>query len=51
MTLPADLIRYLSTLVLSGGDHDGQPLAVLSWERRFIHGAFRTRRDAARRTR
>ena len=47
MTLPANLIAYLQTLTLTGGDHDGQPFTVLPWEKRFVHGAFRTRRDAA----
>ena len=46
-TLPADLIAYLGTLTLSGGDHDGAPFEVLSWERRFIRGAFRVRGPAA----
>ena len=36
------LIAYLETLELVGGDHDGKPMVVLPWERRFIRGAFRT---------
>ena len=40
MTLAADLIAYLGSLVLSGGDRDGQPFTVLPWERRFVRGAF-----------
>ena len=43
----ADLIRYLGTLTLAGGDHDGAPFTVLPWERRFIRGAFRVRGPAA----
>ena len=40
MSLPAELIRFLSELTLSGGDHDGDPFTVLPWERRFVQGAF-----------
>ena len=43
----AELIRYLETLVLAGGDHDGAPFEVLPWERRFVRGAFRVRGPAA----
>ena len=46
-TLPSKLIAYLGTLTLSGGDHDGSPFEVLSWESRFIRGAFRVRGPAA----
>ena len=38
--LPAALIDYLGSLVLAGGDHDGEPFTVLGWERRFVRGAF-----------
>ena len=38
---------YIGALTLSGGDRDGEPFAVLPWERRFILGAFRTEGDAA----
>ena len=47
MTLAADLIRYLGTLTLSGGDHDGQAFVVLPWERRFVRGAFAAMGPAA----
>ena len=40
MSLPADLIAYLGSLVLSGGDHDGEAFRVLPWEARFVRGAF-----------
>ena len=40
MSLPAELIRFLSELTLAGGDHDGQPFTVLPWERHFVRGAF-----------
>ena len=39
-TLPADLIRFLSGLVLTGGDHDGELFEVLPWQRKLIRGAF-----------
>lgn len=42
-----ELIDYLGGLVLAGGDHDGEPFAVLPWERRFLRGAFRRPGDAA----
>ena len=37
---PADLIAFLGTLELSGGDRDGEVFSVLPWEKRFIRGAF-----------
>ena len=40
MTLAADLIRYLGSLELSGGDHDGEAFQVLPWEKKFIREAF-----------
>ena len=40
LSLPADLIAYLSGLTLSGGDRDREPFTVLPWERRFVRGAF-----------
>ena len=40
MSLPSDLIAYLGSLTLSGGDRDGEPFTVLPWERRFVRGAF-----------
>ncbi len=39
-TLSRALIDYLAGLTLAGGDHDGEPFAVLPWEKRFIRGAF-----------
>ena len=39
-TLGAALIDWLGKLTLSGGDLDGQPFTVWSWERRFIAGTF-----------
>ena len=42
-----DLLAYLQTLVLKGGDHDSEPFCVLPWERRFIKGAFGTDGDSA----
>ena len=47
MSLSADLIEFLEGLTLSGGDHDGEPFAVLPWERRFVRGAFRVKGSAA----
>ena len=41
------LVDYLGGLVLAGGDHDGQPFAVLPWERRFVRGAFAVSGPAA----
>ena len=41
------IIDYMSTLTLKGGDHDGQPFKVLSWEKKFVNGAFRTPGDSA----
>ena len=40
MSLAADLIAYLGSLTLAGGDHDGERFTVLPWERRFVRGAF-----------
>ena len=40
------LTEYVGGLVLAGGDHDGEPFAVLPWERRFLAGAFRGSGDA-----
>lgn len=41
MNYPNAIIAHLERLTLSGGDLDGQPMTVWSWERRFIRGAFR----------
>ena len=43
--LPARLILYLESLVLSGGDHHAEPFEVLSWERRLVRGAFGSQGD------
>ena len=40
MTQAGAIIRYLETLILSGGDHDGEPFKVLAWERRFIQNGW-----------
>ena len=40
------LIDYLGGLTLAGGDRDGERFEVLSWQRRFCFGAFRTAGDA-----
>ena len=47
MSVAGDLIEYVGSLTLVGGDHDGQPFTVLGWERRFIYGAWRGSGDAA----
>lgn len=41
------LIKYLSGLEVSQGEGVGESLKLLPWERRFIHGAFKTDGDAA----
>ena len=41
------ITRYLETLPMVGGDHDGEPFEVLPWERRFVNGTFRTADDSA----
>ena len=47
MTLGRDLIAYLGGLRLAGGDHDGELFRVLSWEARFVRGAFGVSGDAS----
>lgn len=47
MSLGNRLIGYLGGLTLSGGDHDGEPLVVLGWEKRLLRGIFRRTGDAA----
>ena len=47
MKLGPELIAYLGGLVLTGGDHDGEPFEVLPWEGRFIRGAFKVKGPAA----
>ena len=39
-TLAEELIAWMGTLTLSGGDLDGELFAVWPWERRFLRGAF-----------
>ena len=46
MTIATDIIAYLSTLQLAGGDHDGELFKVLPWERKFVKGCF-SQSDAA----
>ena len=41
------LAAYVGGLTLAGGDRDGMAFEVLSWERRFLSGAFRQPGDAA----
>ena len=47
MSIGAQVVDYLSSLVLSGGDCDGEYMTVLPWERRFVLGAFRQSGDSA----
>ena len=42
-----DLVKYLASLVLTGGDRDGERFTVLPWEQRFVRGAFRAPGPAA----
>ena len=44
---PADLIAYIGSLQLAGGDLDGEMMTPWPWERRFCRGAFRNPGDAA----
>ena len=39
-TMGRELIDWLGSLTLSGGDLDGQPFQVWPWEKRFLVGAF-----------
>ena len=39
-TIGRELIDWLGTLTLSGGDLDGQPFQVWPWEKRFLVGTF-----------
>ena len=39
-TIGRELIDWLGTLTLSGGDLDGQPFQVWPWEKKFIMGTF-----------
>ena len=47
MPLAREIIRFLGTLTLAGGDHDGELFRVLPWEKRFIRGAFSVKGPAA----
>ena len=47
VSLSTDLISYLESLTLAGGDCDGEPFTVLPWERRFLLGAWKSEGDAA----
>ena len=38
--LGSKICKFISGLVLTGGDHDGYLFRILPWERRFILGAF-----------
>ena len=40
MAKPRDIIAFIQTLTLTGGDCDGKPFRVLPWERKFIGLAF-----------
>ena len=44
---PADLIRWLGGLVLSGGDLHGRSMEVWPWERRFVRGVWSRSGDGA----
>ena len=46
-TAARDLIAYLGTLTLAGGDRDGELFHVLPWEARFIRGMLRAEGDSA----
>ena len=41
------IIDYIGTLILVGGDKDGDSFTVLPWERRFIRGAWKGPGDSA----
>ena len=43
----ASLIDHLGTLTVSQGRHAGEPLTVLSWQRKFVAGAFAPGRTTA----
>lgn len=42
-----ELIEYLETLTVPSGDRAGQKLKVFPWQKRFIHGAFKTTGDVS----
>ena len=46
-TIGRELINWLGTLTLSGGDLDGRKFEVWPWERRFIMGTFSQPGNAA----
>ncbi len=41
MARPTDLIAYLASLTVTQGRLAGQPFEVLSWQKRFVSGAFK----------
>ena len=47
MTVAREVAEYIRTLVMVGGDHDGDRFKVLYWQDRFLRGALRGTRDAA----
>lgn len=38
VTVGADLVAYVGSLTLAGGDGHGEPFTVFPWERRFLRG-------------
>ena len=44
---PQELIRFLRTLRITQGRHAGKQFRVLTWEKRFVFGAFGTEIDEA----
>lgn len=47
MNLPAAIIHHLEGLTITQGQGVGEPFRVLSWQRRFLRGAWSTEGDAA----
>ena len=47
MATGRQVIDYLAGLTMSGGDRDGEPFRVLSWEAKFCRGAFAVSGPAA----
>ena len=47
MSITSKVIDYISKLEITGGDHTGEMFKMLSWESRFIRGAFGVQGDAA----
>ena len=46
-TAARDLIAYIGTLTLAGGDCDGERFTVLPWEARFLRGMLGNPGDSA----